>query len=152
MKELLEQYSAALLRVKLLRQQVFNLECKMKKMNAEGYYVSDVVTCGKKRKRPLGTVKVSGFPHEKYSHLRKLFEKRKEKLQDEEQKLLELIVKVEEYISSINDIEMRNIMTLYYVEDMTWVQVANQLNNMSKGKTYTESSCRRKHDRFLEKK
>lgn len=151
MRELLEQYSAALSRIKLLRQKVFNLERRIERMNTEGYYVSDVVSCGRKGKKPLGTVRVSGFPHEKYSQMIGQLKKQKDRLMEEEQELLELVTKVEEYISAIKDIEMRSILTLYYVEDMNWVQVANRMNNFSKRNKYTEGSCRLKHDRFLEK-
>lgn len=151
MKKLLEQYSAALSRIKLLRQEVFNKERQIEKMNAKGYYVSDVVSCGRKGKKHLGTVRVSGFPYEKYSQIKKQLEKQKDRLMEEEQELLELVTKVEEYISAIKDIEMRSILTLYYVEDMNWVQVANRMNNFSKRNKYTEGSCRLKHDRFLEK-
>lgn len=151
MKELLEQYSAALLRVKILRQKVFNLERRIEKMNTEGYYVSDVVSCGRKGKKPLGTVRVTGFPLEKYSQMISQLKKQKGRLIEEERELLELITKVEEYILTIDDIEMRNILELYYVDDLNWVQVANKMNDLCKRKKYTESSCRQKHDRFLEK-
>lgn len=151
MKKLLEQYSAALSRTKILRQQVSRLESKIEKMTKENYFVSDVVTCGKKGRKPLGTAKVSGFPHEEYNNTRVLLEKRRNNLYKEEQELLELITKVEEYISIIDDIEMRSILTLYYVDDLNWVQVANRMNDFYKRKKYTESSCRQKHDRFLKK-
>ena len=57
---------------------------------------------------------------------------------------------MEEYISGIADIEVRNILTLYYVEDLTWVKVAHKMNEKGR-KKYTEDSCRHKHDRFIEK-
>lgn len=151
MKKLLEQYSAALSRTKLLRQKVFNLEKRIEKMNTEGYYVSDVVSCGRKGKKPLGTVRVSGFPCEKYNQMMEVLKKQKDNLKKEEQELLELITKAEEYISTIDDIEMRNILELYYVDDLNWVQVASRMNGFCRKKKYTESSCRQKHDRFLEK-
>ena len=71
----------------------------------------------------------------------------------EDLELLELQTQVEEYISGLEDIEMRNILTLYYVEDRTWVQVAHGMNRIyqSKGRCYTADSCRCKHDRFLDK-
>lgn len=151
MKKLLEQYSAALCRVKILRQQVLRLEGKIEKIVKENYFVSDVVTYGKKGKKPLGTAKVSGFPYREYNNTKALLQKRRNNLYREEQELLDLITKVEEYISKINDLEIRNILTLYYVDDLTWIQVARRMNDISKKKRYTENSCRRKHDRFLEK-
>lgn len=152
MKKLLEQYSAALCRVKILRQQVSRLESKIEKITKEDYFVSDVVTYGKKGKKPLGTAKVSGFPYREYNNTQVLLQKRRNNLYREEQELLDLITKVEEYISKIDDLEMRNILTLYYVDDLTWIQVAHRMNDVTKKTKYTESSCRQKHDRFLEKK
>ncbi|MBD5395010.1 MAG: hypothetical protein HDR71_12275 [Lachnospiraceae bacterium] len=151
MKKLLEQYSAALSRIKILRQNVLNLENKIEKMNEKGYYVTDIVSCGKKGKKSLGTKKVSGFPHGEYKRISDLLLKRRDNLFQEEQNLLVLVTKVEEYISQIDDLEIRNILTLYYVDNLTWVQVAYRMNDLNKKKKYTESSCRQKHDRFLEK-
>lgn len=151
MKKLLEQYSAALSRTKLLRQKVFDLEKRIEKMNTKGYYVSDVVSCGRKGKKPLGTVRVSGFPHEKYNQIKEELGKQEDNLKKEEQELLELITKVEEYISTIDDIEMRNILELYYVDDLNWVQVASRMNAIDKKKKYTNESCRKKYERFLKK-
>ncbi len=151
LKELLIQYSAALSRVKKLRQIVMCLESRIAEMDKCGFYVADVVTCGKKRKKSLGKVTVTGFPHEEYQRIKLLYEKRKSNLMQEEQELLELITKVEERISKISDIEMRDLLTLYYIEDLNWVQVALRMNKFAKGKKYTESSCRQKHDRYLEK-
>lgn len=151
MKELLEQYSAALSRVKLLHQNIMRLEDKIAKMNERGYYVTDVVTCGRKRKKPLGTVTVTGFPHEEYKKTKALLEKRRDILNREEQNLIEIITRVEEHISQIDDVEIRNILTLYYVEDLNWVQVASRMNILDRKKKYTENSCRCKHNRFIEK-
>lgn len=151
MKELLEQYSAALARVKILQQSIIRLEDKIAKMNEYGYYVTDVVTCGRKRKKSLGKVMVKGFPHEGYEKNKSLLEKRKAILNREEQNLLEIITQVEEYISQIDDIEIRNILSLYYIEDLNWVQVAFRMNILGGKQKYTESSCRQKHDRFLKK-
>ncbi len=151
MKELLIQYSKALSRIKILRQNVMRLEDRITKMNERGYYTTDVVTCGRKRKKSLGTVIIAGFPHEEYKEIKSILEKRRENLLREEQNLLRLVTQVEEYISQINDLEMRNLLTLYYIEDLNWVQVASRMNALDEKNEYTESSCRQKHDRYLEK-
>ena len=65
------------------------------------------------------------------------------------EKLLELINRAEEFIEGIEDIELRNIFTLYYIEDMTWVQVAHRMNELYQMETYTESGCRQKHSRYM---
>lgn len=151
MKKILEQYSAALSRVKNLRQQMWKKENKLAEMNKRGYYVVDVVTCGRKRKKALGKVTIAGYPHEAYKKYKESYEKQYNILKHEEQELLDLVTKVEEYITGIDDIEMRDILTLYYIEDLNWVQVAGKMNINAKNKVYTADSCRCKHNNFLEK-
>ena len=151
-KNILDQYADALARVKYLRQSVKSLEDKLESMNHQGYYVTDSVNRGKRGKKSLGNVTIAGFPHSEYSRLRRILEKRKGILEFEEQNLLECTTLVEEYISKLEDVEIRNILSLYYVEELTWLQVSFRMNGLyRKKKSYTESSCRRKHDRFLEK-
>lgn len=150
-KKILEQYSDALSRTIILRNSVKKLENKLTDMNEQGYYVTDSVTRGKKGKKPLGTVIIAGFPHEKYQRISQIFEKRKQNLLNEEQILLTLTSEVEEYISKIEDVKIRNIFSLYYIENLTWTQVAHKMNMTYKNKKYSESSCRQRHDRFLEK-
>lgn len=121
-------------------------------MNKQGYYVTDSVNRGRKGKKSLGNVTIAGFPHSEYSRLKRILEKRKGVLEEEEQNLLESTGLVEEYISKLDDVEIRNILSLYYVEELTWLQVSFRMNALyRKKKAYSESSCRQKHDRFLEK-
>ena len=51
--EELEQYDSALARIDILKESIGRLEKKLEKMNETGYYVSDVVTKGKRGKRLL---------------------------------------------------------------------------------------------------
>lgn len=146
------QYADAKARVKYLKKAISKAEDKLQKFSETDYgIVSDTVTCGKKRRKPLGTVKITGFRFEEEKKLRDNLRARKILLKQREQELLELLNKSEEYIESIKDIEIRNIFSLYYIEDMTWVQVAHQMNDLYKKNSYTENGCRMKHDRFLEK-
>lgn len=157
-KNILIEYSDALARVKLLREQLTKKEDHLDRLRERGYVVADTVTKGKRGKKPLGTAVIVGYPVPESQKAAKAYERSYAILMDEEQMLLELINQVEEYIAGIDKVEIRNIMTLYYVENMNWVQVAHRMNDLykdqiSKGKMrcYTEDSCRCKHDRFLEK-
>lgn len=151
-KEILQKYSDAVARIKHLRQTIEKLNNKIEKLEHTEYgLVGDTVTKGKRGRKPLGTAKVTGFPLPEYEETEYQLKLRKKLLQQQEEKLLQLTNEVEEYIASVSDIEMQNILTLYYIEDMTWVQVAHQMNGLYEKKAYTESSCRQKHDRFLEK-
>ena len=156
-KNILIEYSDALARVKLLREQLQKKEDHLDRLRERGYVVADTVTKGKRGKKPLGTAVIVGYPVPESQRAAKAYERSYAILIDEDQMLLEMINQVEEYIAGIDKVEIRNIMTLYYVENMNWVQVAHKMNDMykdqvSKGKIrcYTDGSCRRKHDYYLE--
>ena len=149
---ILTQYADAMARVKYLRTAINRLEDKLCKLEGTDYGIaSDVVTRGKKGGKPLGTVKITGFRQQEYDKTAKSLYERKLLLKHQEEKLLELMNRAEEFIGGIEDIELQNICSLYYIEDMTWVQVAHRMNELYGKENYTDNSCRCKHDRFLEK-
>ena len=113
----------------------------------------DSVSCGKKGKKPLGTVKITGRPVTAISRKESLLNKRIRRLEELEEELLELTIQVDEYIETIEKSELRIIFRLYYIDDLTWYQVALRMNqNFPKRKVkYTEDNCRMRHNRFLEK-
>ena len=63
--------------------------------------VTDSVTCGKKGKKPLRTVKIQGKPTMKIIRKSELLKKRIAKLEYLELELLDLTNQVEEYIEEI---------------------------------------------------
>lgn len=149
---ILTQYADAVARVKYLRKEISKLEDKIYKLETTDYgLVSDVVTKGKKGGKPLGTVKITGFRVEEYRRTAENLEERKLLLKHREEELLGLMNQAEEFIEGIEDIELRNICSLYYIEGMTWVQVAHRMNELYGKENYTDNSCRCKHERFLEK-
>ena len=151
-KHILEQYADAAARTKILRRTVERLEIRLKKIIEKEYIAADSVSLGKKGKKPLGRVTITGFPDKLCGETRAMLAKRKTKLQQEEQELLELMTEVEEYIAGIQDVEIRNILTLYYIDDLSWQKVAGRMNVLYKRRHYTDNGCRLKHDRFLKKK
>lgn len=152
-KHILSQYDDAKARVRLLHRQQEKRKKRLAKLDQTGYYVTDVVTRGRKGKKPLGVVIIAGNPRPTRNRLEKLIEKREQILEQEELEMLELGVEVEEYISRLPNIEIRNLLTLYYIEDLNWVQVAHWMNEIypKKRGCHTDSSCRQRHDRFLQK-
>lgn len=153
--EILTKYADAKARVKYLRQSISKLEEQdYKLMTTDQGLVSDVVACGKKRCKSLKTVRITGYDIKRAGRVSVKLTEERCRLRLLEEELLELLTQAEEYIESIEDIEIRNILSLYYIEDMTWVQVAAGMNDLygRKGKkAYTDSACRHKHDRFFEK-
>ena len=82
-----------------------------------------------------------------------MLKKRIAKLEIIESDLLAAVNKVDDYIETIPKSELRQIFRLYYLDDLTWAQVALQMNVRypKKRMKYTEDGCRMKHNRYLEK-
>lgn len=150
-KNILIEYADMKEEIKDLRRRIEQNKKELSRLN--GQVVMDSVSCGKKGKKPLGTVKITGRPVTAISRKESLLNKRIRRLEELEEELLELTIQVDEYIETIEKSELRIIFRLYYIDDLTWYQVALRMNqNFPKRKVkYTEDNCRMRHNRFLEK-
>lgn len=150
-KNILIEYADMKEEIKDLRRRIEQNKKELSRLN--GQIVMDSVSCGKKGKKPLGTVKITGRPVTAISRKESLLNKRIRRLEELEEELLELTIQVDEYIEAIEKSELRIIFRLYYIDDLTWYQVALRMNqNFPKRKVkYTEDNCRMRHNRFLEK-
>lgn len=74
-------------------------------------------------------------------------------MQKKEDELLLLITETEKYIEEIPVSELRIMFRLYYIDGLTWVQVAHRMNQLfpARRTKYTEDNCWRKNKRFLER-
>lgn len=135
-----------------LRKRIDKLQYEIIKL--EDGVVSDSVACGKKGKKPIRTVKVTGIPGPQISRKLTSLRARKAALAELEEKLLEKTNEVEEYINSIKKSELRMIFRLYYIDDLTWEMVAMKMNYTFPRRkvAYTKDNCRIRHDRYLQKK
>ena len=150
-KNVLIQYVEMKEEIKDLRRRIHENERELAKL--ENMIVTDSVTRGKRGKKPLGTVKITGRPTAAIALKQKLLKKRNDRLTALEAELLELTNQAEEYIETIPKSELRIIFRLYYIDDLTWHQVALQMNQKFPKRRikYTEDNCRMRHNRFLEK-
>lgn len=150
-KNILIEYADMKEEIKDLRRRIEQNKKELFRLN--GQVVMDSVSCGKKGKKPLGTVKITGRPVTAIFRKESLLNKRIRRLKELEEGLLELTIQVDEYIETIEKSELRIIFRLYYIDDLTWYQVALRMNqNFPKRKVkYTEDNCRMRHNRFLEK-
>ena len=114
--------------------------------------VTDSVTCGKKGKKPLCTVKVQGVPVSAIERREAALEKRLELLQELEASLVEKQVQVEKYISLMEKSELRIMFRFYFIDDLSYPKVAMEMNKLfpKRKKRYTEDSVRKRIQRFLE--
>lgn len=150
-KNVLIQYVEMKEEIKDLRRRIHENERELAKL--ENMIVTDSVTKGKRGKKPLGTVKITGRPTAAINMKQSLLKKRNKKLEVLETELLELTNQAEEYIETIPKSELRIIFRLYYIDDLTWYQVALKMNQKFPKRRikYTEDNCRMRHNRFLEK-
>lgn len=147
-KSVLIQYCDMQAEIKELRRLIKMTEERLEKIEKEGA-VSDVVSGG------MGGIqhfKVTGFPTPEHAKVKQLLISRRQRLRMKEDELLELTNQIEEYIESIKKSEIRIMFRMYYIEGLTWNQVAHQMNEIfSRTKRiYTENSCRMKRNRFFE--
>lgn len=142
-KHILEQYTDMQEEEKDLVRRIDRINTQIEKMEETGYMVADSVSCGKRGKKPLGTKKIQGFPYPEYDRKKSILKTYRLQLELMDQKLLELLQKVEEYISSIEDSRMRRIFRYRYIDGMNWVQISHRI------KSLTADGCRSAHDRYL---
>ena len=150
-KNVLIEYADMKMEIKDLRRRIEEKQNRIDKLHIT--VMSDTVTMGKKGRKSLGTVRVTGIPDGIITRIEMALEKNRKLLELREVELLELQNDVEEYIESVLKSEMRTILRMYYIDDMTWNQVAMQMNYLrpSNKEKYTADACRMKHNRFFEK-
>ncbi len=114
--------------------------------------VSDSVTCGKKGKKPLRTVKIQGKPTMYIRRKQFLLEKNTARLEEAELELLELANQAEEYIETIKKSELRTMFRLYFIDDLSYMKVAKIMNDMFPKREikYTDENVRKKFQRFFQ--
>jgi len=149
-KDILEQYCAMQQEARDLRRRIEEGERYLEKSKEEGYLVADTVT-GSRPDLTIGPIKVTGFPFPEYERVKKMTRQRIAKLQILEDDLLEATNKVDDFINAIPKSELRMMFRFYYLDDLTWHQVARRMSSLFPKKKYTEDSCRKRHDRYLEK-
>ena len=146
-RKILEQYTSLQEEQKDIRERILKLEGDIRELEETSPETADSVTCGRKGRKALRTVKVSGFPEQEYQTKRGRLEKLKMKLELVDDQLLELLTEAEEYIEKVEDSRMRRILRYKYMDNMTWRNIAKIMGGKS-----TADSIRMEHNRFLEKK
>lgn len=145
-KSILEQYTSMQAEQQDIRRRIEKLKDDIRDLEENRNETADSVACGRKGKKALKTVKVSGFPEMEYQTKMGRLKRLRMRLELVDDQLLELLSGVEEYIESIEDSRMRMIMRFRYMDGMTWRQIAKAVGGV------TEEAVRIEHARFLEKK
>lgn len=149
-KNILIEYADMKEEIKDLRRRIEQNKKELSRLN--GQIVMDSVSCGKKGKKPLETVKITGRPVTAISRKESLLNKRICRLEELEEELLELTIQVDEYIETIEKSELRIIFRLYFLDDLSYPKVADQMNQrFPKRRTkYTDENIRKKIQRYFE--
>ena len=146
-KAILVQYCEMKEEIKDLRRRIQNLD----RFLENPPLVADVVK-GTRRDGTIGPIKITGIPEPEYIRKQGIRARYRKLLEAKEAELLELTCQVEEYIQSIPKSELRIMFRLYYIDGLTWVQVAHRMNAMFPKRRikYTEDNCWRRNQRFFE--
>ena len=149
-KNVLIEYADMKMEIKDLRRQIEDKQNRIDKLHTT--VMSDTVTMGKKGRKSLGTVKVTGIPDGIITRMETALEKNQKLLELREVELLELQNDVEEYIESIPKSEMRTMLRLYFVDDMTYARTAAHMNYLrpTRRVKYTDENIKKKIQRFFE--
>ena len=140
-KEILIQYSDLQEEVKEVRERIDKTEKQIAKLEVEGNVV-DSVSGGNGGTQHF---KIEGFPYPEYSRKKTLLYARKATLASLEMELIETLNKVEEFIASVDDSRMRRIITLRFIDNLSWNKVADRI-----GGNNTEDSVKKAFYRFME--
>jgi len=136
-KEELSQLRHIVKEIELLKKEIEKME-----NSPEDYIACDVVS-GSNPKWPYEPRRfhVEGITLPNYE---KRLKKLKKRLQRRIDELMEKREELEEYISTIDDSELRIIFALRYINGLTWREIAAHLGVAGDGSTE-----RKKHDRYL---
>ena len=140
-KEILIQYSDLQEEVKEVRERIEKTEKQISKIEDDGNVVDSV--CG--GDGGIQHFKIEGFPYPEYSRKKTLLYARKATLASLELELMETLNQVEEFIKSVDDSRMRRIITLRFVDNLSWNKVADRI-----GGNNTEDSVKKAFYRFME--
>ena len=143
-KNVLIQYVEMKEEIKDLRRRIHENERELAKL--ENMIVTDSVTRGKRGKKPLGTVKITGRPTAAIALKQSLLKNRNKKLEILETELLE------EYIETIPKSELRIMFRFYFLDGMSYLKVAKQMNHMFPKREikYTDENVKKRIQRYFE--
>ena len=142
-KDLIKQYNDLVKEKQEIQAAIDKIQRELDKMEAEGYTEKDSVTGGNGGKQHFV---VEGFPYPEYSRKRTLLLVRQQQQMDVKEKIDTQINLIEQCIKGINNSRMRRLITLRYIDGLSWIQVARRM-----GKNHTADSCRMAVERFLAK-
>lgn len=141
-KDILKQYDDLQKEIKEVNEKIRRTERQIEKIEREGD-VKDAVKGGSGGRQHFH---IQGFPNTEYGKKRALLASRMDTLYALEIKLEATINSIESYISNIEDSHIRRIVSLRFVENLSWGDVARRI-----GGGNTEDSVKKMFYRYMEK-
>ena len=149
-KSILIEYADMKEEIKDLRRRIDENRKEIEKL--KNSVVADSVTCGKKGKKPLRTVKVQGRPAALIERKKRALSRNIEQLGRLETDLLEKQTEAEEYIQQIEKIELRIMFRFYFIDGLSYPKVAEKMNQMFPKRRikYTDENIKKRIQRYFE--
>lgn len=145
-KSILKQYSSLKKEFSEEEIRIREMDKEIEQMTPNYMEVSDVVTKGKRGKKPLGTCVIHGYEDSAIIRRRARLRERKAKQELRLSRIENMILDVEEFVNGITDSETRRMMRHFFIEEKTWNEVADSM-----GEGYTGEACKKKVQRELGK-
>ena len=139
-KNILVQYMDIKREIADLQDRICKIQRQIEKIDEEGC-VKDKVMGGEGGLQPFN---IEGFPIPEYSKKRTLLMTRKNRLEILENDLLLTINEVDDFISTISDSQIRQIVRYRVFDELPWKEVARKI-----GGGNTEDSVRMSYERYL---
>lgn len=148
---MLEEYTERRAELKDLRKRIERQQDSLSKLRQT--VMADIVSCGKKGRKPIRTVRIQGMPVGLMERKEEALEKNQKLMELKEIELLEMQTRAEEYIETIPKSELRTIFRFYFIDDMTYAKTAIQMNALLPNREvkYTDENIKKKIQRFFEK-
>ena len=147
-RNILVQYCDVMEEIKYLRKQIKKLD----KFLENPPVVSDTVR-GTRRDGTIGPIKISGIPNPEICRKERFRDRYRKMLELKEAELLELTCKAEECIEAMEKPELRIMFRLYFIEGLSYIQVARNMNSMFPKRRikYTDENVKKRIQRYFEK-
>lgn len=147
-KEILVEYCEMKEEIKDLRQRIQKLD----RFLEHPPIIADTVK-GSRKDLTIGPIKVVGIPDPMFQRKQRARERYRKVLELKEAELLELTCQAEEYIEGIKSAELRMMFRLYFIDGLTYLQVAARMNSAFPKRRikYTDENVKKRIQRFFEK-
>lgn len=147
LKESLKQYIHLCKEFEKEELRIKKMQQDLDAMVPDNKVVTDVVTKGKRGKKPLGICTIRGIDDNTIRRRRTKLRERKAKQELMLSTLENMIIDAEEYINEVPDSETRQMMRHFFIDGQEWTEVAESM-----GDGYTADACKKRVQRELAKK